>query len=125
MQWLRNLPISSKFIYAFGIVCGLCIALGVFTFITFRGIATKSKDVSDNALPSLIALANISTATHDVRREDLDLLLCQTAACSSAHNEMRLKGINHCHWAGCVCASEGVRNCWASRSVTMPRSASR
>jgi methyl-accepting chemotaxis protein len=94
MQWLRNLPISSKFIYAFGIVCGLCIALGVFTFITFRGIATKSKDVSDNALPSLIALANISTATHDVRREDLDLLLCQTAACSSAHNEMRLKGIN-------------------------------
>ncbi|MGD0547340.1 MAG: MCP four helix bundle domain-containing protein, partial [Terracidiphilus sp.] len=93
MQWLRNLPISRKFIAAFGIVCGLCIVLGVYSFITFRGIAIKSKDVSDNALPSLIALANISTATHNARREDLDLLLCQTAACTSMHNESRLKAI--------------------------------
>ena len=93
MQWLRNLPVSRKFIAAFGIVCGLCIILGIFTFITFRGIATKSADVSDNALPSLIALANISTVTHDIRREDLDLLLCQTADCTATHNENRQKAI--------------------------------
>ncbi len=91
MQWLRNLPISRKFILAFGIVCGLCIVLGVFTFMTFRRIAAGSEDVSNNALPSLIALANISTATHNARREDLDLLLCQTPACTSAHNQRRQK----------------------------------
>jgi methyl-accepting chemotaxis protein len=94
MQWLRNLPISRKFIFAFGIVCGLCILLGAFTFITFRGIATKSQDVSDNALPSLIALSNISTATHNARREDLDLLLCQTPACTSDHNAKRQKALS-------------------------------
>src|ERR1035438_6474271 len=93
MQWLRDLPVSRKFIFAFGIVCGLCIVLGVYTFITFRGIATKSADVSGNSLPSLIALANISTATHNMRREDLDLLLCQTATCSAMHNVKRLKAI--------------------------------
>jgi methyl-accepting chemotaxis protein len=93
MQWLRNLPVSRKFIAAFGIVCGLCIVLGVYTFITFRGIATRSADVSGNSLPSLIALANISTATNNTRREDLNLLLCQTAACSAMHNERRQKAI--------------------------------
>src|ERR1035438_7601773 len=94
MQWLRNLPVSRKFIAAFGIVCGLCIVLGAYTFITFRGIAAKSENVSNDALPSLIALTNISTATHNARREDLDLLLCQTAACTSAHNEKRKKAIS-------------------------------
>jgi methyl-accepting chemotaxis protein len=94
MQWLRNLSVSRKFIVAFGIVCGLCIVLGSYTFITFRDIAVKSEDVSNNALPSLIALANISMATHNARREDLDLLLCQTAACTSTHNARRQKAIS-------------------------------
>jgi len=93
MTWLRNLPISRKFIVAFGIVCGLCIVLGAFTFFTFRTIANRSKNVSDNALPSLIALANIRAASSNVRREDLDLLLCQTPACSSAHNTNRQKAL--------------------------------
>jgi methyl-accepting chemotaxis protein len=50
--------------------------------------------VSNNALPSLIALSSISTATHNTRREDLNLLLCQTAACASAHNAKRQKAIS-------------------------------
>ena len=94
MQWLRNLSVSNKFIAAFGIVCGLCIVLGAYTLITFREIAVKSEDVSNNALPSLIALSSISTATHNTRREDLNLLLCQTAACASAHNAKRQKAIS-------------------------------
>jgi methyl-accepting chemotaxis protein len=93
MAWLRNLPISRKFIVAFGIVCGLCIVLGAFTFFTFRTIAAKSQNVSDNALPSLIALANIRAASSNVRREDLDLLLCQTPACSTTHNSNRQKAL--------------------------------
>ena len=53
MQWLRNLPISRKFTYAFGIVCGLCILLGVFTFMTFRGIAAQNKTLSGNHFSQL------------------------------------------------------------------------
>jgi|CZKF01.1.fsa_nt_gi methyl-accepting chemotaxis protein len=93
MQWLRNLPVSRKFIAAFGIVCGLCIVLGVYTFVTYRDIAVKNLDVSDNALPAVVALADIRGAANTTRREDLELLLCQTAACSAGHNAKRLKAL--------------------------------
>ena len=42
MQWLRNLPVSRKFIFAFGIVCGLSLVFGTYTFMTFRSIAAKT-----------------------------------------------------------------------------------
>ena len=93
MDWIKNLPVSRKFTVAFGIVCGLCIVLGIFTFFTFRSIATKSVDVSDNSLPSLILLADARSAVDVVRRQDLDLLLCQTPACTSDHTAKRQKAL--------------------------------
>ncbi|MDR3726754.1 MAG: methyl-accepting chemotaxis protein [Terracidiphilus sp.] len=89
MQWLRNLPVSRKFIFAFGIVCSLCIVLGAYSFITFRSIARESGDVSDNAFPAVVALADMRGVINSVRREDLELLLCQTAACSDSHGARR------------------------------------
>jgi methyl-accepting chemotaxis protein len=94
MQWLRNLPIFRKFIVAFSIVCGLCIVLGAFTFLTFRGIAVKSSDVSENAFPSVIELAEARGSMNVIRREDLDLMLCQTPACTSTHSANRQKSID-------------------------------
>src|ERR1035441_4904696 len=91
MQWLRNLPVSRKFVYAFGIVCGLCIVLGAYTFITFRGIATKSEVVSGNHFPSLIEIGDIRNEVNAERREDLELMLCLTPACSADHNAKRQK----------------------------------
>jgi CHASE3 domain sensor protein len=32
MSWQRNLSVSRKLTFAFGIVCGLCILLGFYTF---------------------------------------------------------------------------------------------
>jgi methyl-accepting chemotaxis protein len=93
MQWLRNLPVSYKFNAAFGIVCGLCIVLSAYTFFTFRDIAVKNLDVSDNAFPAVIALTNARAAANSVRREDLELLLCQTTACSASHNASRQKAL--------------------------------
>jgi len=93
MQWLRNLPVSRKFIFAFGIVCGLCILLGAFTCITFQNIATQSNDVSANAMPSLIALSDLRGAANTLRRQDLDLLLCSTPACLTAHQSERQSNI--------------------------------
>ncbi len=94
MQWLRNLPVSRKFIFAFGIVCGLCFLLGAFTCITFQSIATKGLDVSDNAMPSLIALADIRGAANTIRREDLDLMLCSTPDCITSHQALRQNSIS-------------------------------
>jgi methyl-accepting chemotaxis protein len=89
MHWLRNLPVSRKFILAFGIVCALCIVLGTYTFFTFRAIAAKCADVSENSFPSMIVLSHIHGAALNARREDLDLMLCTTPACTATHTARR------------------------------------
>jgi methyl-accepting chemotaxis protein len=94
MQWLRNLPISRKFFFAFGTVCGLCIVLGVFTLLTFRSIEVKSVDVSREHLPSLIYIADIRSGVNTERRESLEMLLCQTPACTSDHGAKRQAAIS-------------------------------
>jgi methyl-accepting chemotaxis protein len=94
MTWLRNLPIARKFTVAFGVVCGLCILLGAYTFITFRQISAKSFDVSDNSVVALIALDGVRAAAGTIRSEDLELLLCQTPACSANHGAKRQKALD-------------------------------
>jgi methyl-accepting chemotaxis protein len=93
MTWLRNLPIARKFAVAFGIVCGLCIVLGVYTFFVLRNIGTNSLDLSANSFPSVIAISDARSAINGLRREDLDLLLCQTPACTSAHLAKRAEDL--------------------------------
>jgi methyl-accepting chemotaxis protein len=93
MDWLKNIPVSRKFTLAFGIVCGLCILLGAFTFITFRTIATKSQEVSNNGFPAVVHLGEIGGAIATVRRSDLALLLCIDPACSATYTAKREKAL--------------------------------
>jgi methyl-accepting chemotaxis protein len=93
MQWLRNLSVSRKFNTAFGIVCGLCILLGAYTFITLRSIAAKNLDVSDHAVPATISLADIRGAVNTNRRMDYALLLCKDAACRSDRTAKHQKAL--------------------------------
>jgi methyl-accepting chemotaxis protein len=91
MSWLSDLPIARKFALAFGIVCCLCILLGIFTLVTFLGIAHKSAAVSENEFPALIRIATIRSDIHAERREDLELMLCQTPDCMATHKDKRQK----------------------------------
>ena len=93
MSFLRNLPIARKFLCAFGAVCMLCVLLGAYTLFTFRSIGAKSVDVSGDAFPSVIQLTQIRGAMDVTRREDLDLLLCQTAQCTASHMANRQKAL--------------------------------
>jgi methyl-accepting chemotaxis protein len=93
MSWIQNLPIARKFLLAFGVVCGLCIALGLYVALTFHEVAVKSVDVSANSLPSILYLSDARAASNRIRREDLDLLLCQTPQCTSEHIEKRAKAL--------------------------------
>ncbi|MGB6743552.1 MAG: methyl-accepting chemotaxis protein [Terracidiphilus sp.] len=93
MSFLRNLPISRKFLYAFGAVCFLCVALGVYTFSAFRQVVAKCLDMRDNALPSLVLLSDARGGLNNLRREDLDLSLCQDSACVAQHSERRMQDI--------------------------------
>ncbi len=94
MQWLRNLPVARKFMFAFGIVCSLCIVLGICTFVTFRDIANESQMVGGDDFPSVVHLADARTAINTVRLADLGLLLCQVPECLANGNAMREKGIS-------------------------------
>ncbi len=94
MNWLRNLPISRKFAFAFGIVCLGCTCLGIYSFITLRSFASLNADVSNNSLPSLITLSDARASVNELRRQDLNLLLCQSTDCSSRHSGLRQKAID-------------------------------
>jgi methyl-accepting chemotaxis protein len=93
MSFLRNLPIAKKFLYAFGAVCMLCIALGIYTFSAFRQVAAKAVDVRDNAIPSLVVLSDVRGAMNVTRRQDLDLAICQSIDCVAQHSPLRQQGL--------------------------------
>ncbi len=94
MSAIRNIPISRKFTFAFGIVCGLCVLLGIYSFITLRNISQKSLEVSGNNLPAIVYMADMRGAILQFRREDLNMLLCPTPACSAIHTAKREKALN-------------------------------
>jgi methyl-accepting chemotaxis protein len=93
MSWARNLPLSRKFTAAFGVVCALCLILGVYTFLAFHNIAQKSAEVSVNHLPSLVYIGDVRNGVSTERRESLELMLCQTEACTSDHTAKRNRAI--------------------------------
>jgi methyl-accepting chemotaxis protein len=99
MHWLRCLPVARKFLYAFGVVCALCVALGIYTFMTLRSIAAKSADISQDSFPAVVDLANIRNAMNTVRREDLHLLLCVTPKCIEDEGPKRQQYIDSYHAA--------------------------
>ena len=95
MNWLRNLPISRKFAFAFGIVCLGCTLLGIHNFLTLRSIASLNADVSSNALPSLIALSEARSGVKTrFGARTLTFFFCQSGrAARSTHLAARQKGI--------------------------------
>jgi len=94
MSWLKSLPISRKFTLAFGIVCGLCVLSGVYTSLTFRSIQDKTRQVSGTHLPLSIYIANVRNGLNTVHRSDLELMLCQTQACTTSHTASRQQGVS-------------------------------
>jgi methyl-accepting chemotaxis protein len=93
MSLARNIPISQKFYIAFGAVCALCVALGAYTFFTSRSIAAISSDVSLNSFPSVVQLGEIRAAMNALRRQDFDVLVCQTPTCVEKHMQSRQEAI--------------------------------
>ena len=97
MSSISNIPISRKFSMAFGLVCALCIGLGTYTFISLHVISSNSVRVSEDSLPAVVHLSDARSAVDVLRREDLDLLLCQTPTCTSdqaAKRQKTLEGLS-------------------------------
>jgi methyl-accepting chemotaxis protein len=93
MSKFHNLPLARKFALAFGLVCCLCIALGTYTFLTLRSISAMSVEVGGDDFPSIANLAVIRNSMNQVRRADLNILLCPTPECSLAERSIHEKGV--------------------------------
>ncbi|MGA8779962.1 MAG: methyl-accepting chemotaxis protein, partial [Terracidiphilus sp.] len=77
-------------------VCALCLLLGIYTILAFHSIALKSQDVSEDAFPSVTHLSDARAEMNVMRREDLDLMLCQDSACVTNNMQKRQQAIaNH------------------------------
>jgi methyl-accepting chemotaxis protein len=94
MQWLRNLAVSRKMVCAFGIVCGLCVIMGVYTFLVFRSIAVQCTEVSSVHFPSVVNLDAAREAMNGLRRSDIDLMICQTPDCIANHSRSRSEALD-------------------------------
>ena len=64
MHWLRNLPIARKFVFAFGVICFLCLGLGAYNFFAFGSLAQKGAEVSQRQFPAEIAATSMRSAIH-------------------------------------------------------------
>jgi methyl-accepting chemotaxis protein len=90
MQALRDLRISSKFIYAFGSVCLLCALLGASSLIGFFEVRNAVHDIVDNSMPSMQVLGDIRYSVSTIRRTDSLLLLCNSDGCIKRLTPKRL-----------------------------------
>jgi methyl-accepting chemotaxis protein len=93
MSVFRNIPIARKFTLAFGLVCALCVGLGAYTFSSFRGITSKTTDVSENSLPSIVSLVEMRGELNTLRIQDLDLMLNQKPEWVAQHSQLRQKAM--------------------------------
>lgn len=94
MSVYRNIPIARKFMLAFGVVCLLCVALGAYSYFSYRSIQASSEDVSQNTFPSVVQLGNAEVAIDSVRRWDLALLLCPSNECREQGTQQRQQALN-------------------------------
>jgi methyl-accepting chemotaxis protein len=91
MSAIRNLPIARKLAAAFGAICAIVLAGGVYNLISMRGITAASADVSGDAFPSVLAIAQVRGQANALYRDTLELLLCQSDACRTLHIATRDK----------------------------------
>lgn len=91
MSVYRNIPIARKMLLAFSLVCGLCVALGVYTYFVLRAINIQTTDASRNALPSLMYLSQMQGELNALRVDDMGLLVNQSPEWLAQISQMRQK----------------------------------
>jgi methyl-accepting chemotaxis protein len=94
MSIYRNIPIARKFALAFGLVCALCVALGIYTYFVLREINLQTTDESRDSLPSVVNLVEMRGDLNTLRLEDLNLLLNQKPEWMAQHSQSRQKALD-------------------------------
>jgi methyl-accepting chemotaxis protein len=90
---LHNLPIARKFTLAFGLVCTLCVGLGIYTTLTLSSVCQKAANISQSDFPSVSYLTAARADMNQLRRADLILSLCQDSDCVEREHALRDKAL--------------------------------
>ncbi|MGA7524360.1 MAG: methyl-accepting chemotaxis protein [Acidobacteriaceae bacterium] len=93
MSVARNIPVARKFAVAFGLVCSLCVALGLYTALTLHSVSQKAASIAEDDFPSVIDLTAARADINQVRRSDLALTLCASPDCQARESNSRDKAI--------------------------------
>ena len=59
MNWYRNLKIGTRILAGFAVVIAITAALGIFAYTRVTAIDASSKDMVDNAVPSIYIIGEI------------------------------------------------------------------
>jgi methyl-accepting chemotaxis protein len=87
---LNNIPISRKFLLAFGAACLLCAVSGLISVIGLRTVNRHASYLGSKVMPRMQYLAGMRFGVVELRRTDLALLLCATQKCTDHYTEARL-----------------------------------
>jgi methyl-accepting chemotaxis protein len=91
--FLRNLPISRKFSYAFGVICVLCLLQGIAVLIGLHQIDGLTRDLMGRTLPAAQAVIDMRANIRNMRSLETALLLCTDTACVNKYVDMRAAAI--------------------------------
>lgn len=94
MSLLRDLRISRKLGYAFGIVCLLTSILGTACLIGFITIRSTMDNIVGNSIPSIKAVYNLRIALSDIRRAEGYIPYCKTSDCTQYYTQKRASAID-------------------------------
>jgi methyl-accepting chemotaxis protein len=94
MNFWRDLHISQKLGYAFGIVCLLTAILGISSLLGFLNIKSVVETLDETTIPSMKSVYDIRIALSDIRRAEGYLLFCQTSDCTDYYTQKRQSGLD-------------------------------
>jgi len=94
MSAFRDLPVSRKLFFGFGLISFLLILLGAVALISFHRVTVKVNDVVNNAFPSVEVLSDLRLDAASIRRMDAMIALCETPECAAMYRQKRQTAVD-------------------------------
>ena len=91
---LKNLPIAQKFLYAFGVICLLCLLQGAASLVGLIKIDHLTRDLTGHTLPAVETITEMRGQMQATRRMELASLLCADRACVDRYAALRNESLS-------------------------------
>lgn len=89
-QLFARLNVARKMVFAFGIVCLLCVILGAVSAYSIYRVNQSTQEIAGKWLPSIDALSQLRIHLSDARRTEFIISICTNDACLKRNSQSRL-----------------------------------